>query len=250
MFGIDFLSNWVSNIASTSKNAFRYTKLVKDFATCIYILGGISLYESVRLNIPGSAPNLTSKNRFIEGEFQYSSFPELVQPLGYCGEDRTDSFDELESWHDQAEMSSLLKIHVIQALTLLDQIRLSPFLLAAYGTNGKYKAHDVLSRWSQNVRILGVCEILLHEHAQTHTHLYSVTQDDIYTNKRWKKTLRIIVESSMQIKRGEQVKSNDKTTFLNHPDLFSISSLQVNEPQVSIQDVMPTGSPISIPQHE
>ena len=97
-----FLSNWVSNVASTSKDAFRYTKsLKKGFATCGYILGDTNLYEFIRLNIPGSVPNLTSlrlmfsssKHRFIEGEFQYSSFQESVQPLdckyAFCGEDST-----------------------------------------------------------------------------------------------------------------------------------------------------------------
>lgn len=186
----------------------------------------------------------SSKHRFIEGEFQYSSFQELVQPLGFkyafCGEDSTsvipnvnydsrsnsfvgftlplkngfpqcqyystDSFDELESWHDQGEMSSLLNIHVIQALILPNQIRLSPFLLVVYGTNGKYKAHDVLM--SKNVRILG----------------FSTDCDA--------KNLRAMRESMVFF-------TNDKTTFLNYPDLFTISSLQVNEPQVSIQHNMP-----------
>jgi len=74
---------------------------VKDFAVSIYVLGGSTLYEFLRLNIPGSIPNLTSvrlmlsssKHKFIVGEFQYSRFLETVQPLGckyaFCGEDST-----------------------------------------------------------------------------------------------------------------------------------------------------------------
>lgn len=257
-FSIDFLSNWISNVASTSKNAFRYTKSIKDFANCLYILGGTNLYEFLRLNIPGSVPSLTSvrvafsssEHQFIEGEFRYSSFQELVRPLdckyAFCAEDSTsvtpkvnydsrsnsfvgltlplingfpqcqyystDDFDELESWHTQVDKSSLLNIHVIQALTSSNQIKLSPFLLAAYGTNGKYNARDVRSRWlhtfdvlmSQNIRILG----------------FSTDCDA--------KNFRAMRESMAFF-------SNDKTILLDHPDLFTISSLQVNELQISTQ---------------
>lgn len=182
-FSMNFLSNWMSNLASTSKNSFRYHESVKDFAISLYILGGPTLYEFVRLNISGSIPNLTSvhsmlsscKHKFIEGGFQYSRFLESVQPLGckyvFCSEDctavipkvtydsysnsfvgftlplkngfpscqfySTNSLDELESWHNEVEKSSLLNVHVIQGLTPQNQITCAPFLLAAYGTNNK-----------------------------------------------------------------------------------------------------------------
>jgi hypothetical protein len=258
-FSIDFLSNWMSNIASTSKNSFRYSQSIKDFAASLYILGGATLYEFLRLNIPASVPNLTSvrsmlssfKHQFIEGEFQYSRFQELVHPLGckyaFCGEDSTavipkvnydsrsnsfvgftlplkngfpccqfystDSLDELESWHNQMEKSSLLNIHVIQALSSRNQITLSPFLLAAYGTDNRYKAYDVLSRWSrifdvlmaQNIRILG----------------FSTDGDP--------KNLRAMRNSMAFF-------TKDQTIFLNHPNIFMISSLKVNKLYVLVQN--------------
>jgi hypothetical protein len=258
-FSIDFLSNWMSNIASTSKNSFRYSQSIKDFAASLYILGGPTLYEFLRLNIPASVPNLTSvrsmlssfKHQFIEGEFQYSRFQELVHPLGckyaFCGEDSTavipkvnydsrsnsfvgftlplkngfpccqfystDSLDELESWHNQMEKSSLLNIHVIQALSSRNQITLSPFLLAAYGTDNRYKAYDVLSRWSrifdvlmaQNIRILG----------------FSTDGDP--------KNLRAMRNSMAFF-------TKDQTIFLNHPNIFMISSLKVNKLYVLVQN--------------
>lgn len=258
-FSIDFLSNWMSNIASTSKNSFRYSQSVKDFAASVYIFGGPSLFEFLRLNIPGSVPNLTSvrsmllssKHRFIEGEFQYSRFLELVHPLGckyaFCGEDSTavipkvnydsrsnsfvgftlplkngfpccqfystNSLDELESWHNEVEKSSLLNIHVIQVLTSRNQITLSPFLLSAYGTNNRYNAHDILNRWSrifdvlmaQNIRILG----------------FSTDGDP--------KNLRAMRNSMTFF-------TKDQTIFLNHPNIFTISSLKVNELHVVTQN--------------
>lgn len=258
-FSIDFLSNWMSNIASTSKNSFRYSQSIKDFAASLYILGGPTLYEFLRLNIPASVPNLTSvrsmlsssKHQFIEGEFQYSRFQELVHPFGckyaFCGEDSTavipkvnydsrsnsfvgftlplkngfpccqfystDSLDELESWHNQMEKSSLLNIHVIQALSSRNQITLSPFLLAAYGTDNRYKAYDVLSRWSrifdvlmaQNIRILG----------------FSTDGDP--------KNLRAMRNSMAFF-------TKDQTIFLNHPNIFMISSLKVNKLYVLVQN--------------
>jgi len=258
-FSIDFLSNWMSNIASTSKNSFRYSQPVKDFAASVYILGGSNLFQFLRLNIPGSIPNLTSirsmlsssKYQFIEGEFQFSRFLELVQPLSckyaFCGEDSTavipkvsydassnsfvgftlplkngfpncqfystSSLDELESWHNEVDKSSLLNIHVIQALTSSNQHTLSPFLLSAYGTNNRYTADDILNRWSkifdvfmgQNIRILG----------------FSTDADQ--------KNLK-----AMRNSMGFFTK--DQTIFLHHPNIFTISSLKVNQLHVVIQN--------------
>ena len=197
-------------------------------------------------------PNLTSvrsilsssKHKLIEGEFQYSGFPGTVQPLGckyaFCGEDSTvvipkvsfdchsssfvgfvlplknglpssrfystTSLDELELWHNEVDKASLLNIHVIQGLTAQNQVASLPFLLAAYGTNNKYNSYDIVSRWSKifddlmtaNVRILG----------------FSTDGDP--------KQLR-----AMRNSMGFFTK--EKTIFLNHPNIFKISSLKVHE---------------------
>jgi hypothetical protein len=256
-FSLEFLSNWMSNIASTSKNSFRHSQSVKDFAASVYILGRSNLFEFLRLNIPGSIPNLTSvrsmlsssKYQFIEGEFQYSRFLELVHPLGckyaFCGEDSTavipkvnydsrsnsfigftlplkngfpcsqfystNSLDKLGSWHNEVDKSSLLNIHVIQALTPSNQLTLSPFLLSAYGTNNRYTADDILNRWSkifdvlmtQNIRILGFS-----------------TDGDQKNLKAMRNSMAFFTK--------------DQTIFLNHPNIFTISSLKVNELHVVI----------------
>lgn len=265
-FSIDFLSNWMSNVARTSKNSFRYPQSVKDFALSLYVLGGPTLYEFLRLNIPGSIPNLTSvcsmlsssKHKVIEGEFQYSRFLQTVEPLGckyaFCGEDSTavipkvvydsdlDSFvgfvlplkngipscrfysttslAELELWHNQVEKSSLLNIHVLQGLTSKNQVPCAPFLLAAYGTNNKYNASDIISRWSrtfdvlmaENIRVLG----------------FSSDGDP--------KNLRAMRNSMGFF-------SKDTTTFLNHPNIFKISSLKVYEVHLRIYHNRSVGCP-------
>lgn len=251
-FSIEFLSNWMSNTASSSKNSFRYTQSIKDFTISLYTLGGPTVYEFFRLNIPGSMPNRTSvhsmlsssEHRLIEGEFRYSSFLELAKPLGckyaFCGEDctaivpkvsydyrsnsfvgfslplkngfphcqfySTDSFDQLESWHNEVEKSTLLNVHVVQALNPSGQIKLPPFLLSAYGTDNKYKANDVLNRWSrifdilmaQDVRLLG----------------FSTDCDG--------KNLRAMRNSMAFF-------TNDQTIFLNHPNILTISSAKVHQ---------------------
>lgn len=251
-FSIDFLSNWLSNVASMSKNSFRYCQSVKDFASSVYILGGPTLYEFLRLNIPGSIPNLTSvrsilsssKYKLIEGEFQYTRFLETVQPLGckyaFCAEDSTvvipkisydsysnsfvgftlplkngfpscrfystTSLNELELWHNEVEKSSLLNTHVIQGLTSQDQIASTPFLLAAYGTNNKYNSYDILSRWSrmfdilmaENIRVLGFS-----------------TDGDAKNLKAMRNSMGFFTK--------------DKSPFLNHPNIFKISSFKVNK---------------------
>ena len=76
----------------------------------------------------------------------------------------TNSLFKLETWHNEVDKSSLLNTHVIQAICLITLFPPPPpFLLSTYGTNGKYTAKDVLSRWitifdlcmGQNIRILG-----------------------------------------------------------------------------------------------
>ena len=123
----------------------------------------------------------------------------------------TTSLDELESWHNEVEKSSLLNIHVIQALTSRNQIALSLFLLSAYGTNNKYNAYDILTRWSrifdvliaQNVRLLGFA-----------------TDGD--------------PKNMLAMRKAMAFFSRDQTIFLNHPNIFSITSLQVNELHIEI----------------
>lgn len=153
-------------------------------------------------SLPSLRSALTSsKYHFIEGEFQYERFKDFISSgncnYAFCGEDSTsvvprvsydtrsncfvgftlplkdgfpcsryfsaNSLSELETWHDQVEKSSLINVHVIQAISPVNQISPPPFLLAAYGTNSKYNAQDILNRWAkifdscmaQNVRILG-----------------------------------------------------------------------------------------------
>ena len=257
-FSIDFLSNWISNVARVSNSSFRYCSAIKEFAVSIYILGGRNLYEFIRLNICGSIPNITSirslisssKHKLIEGEFQYTTFIESIRPLNckyvFCGEDSTaiipkvsydshsnsfvgftlplkhgfprcnfystNSIDELESWHNEIEKSHLLNVHVIQGLLPQGRVVCPPFLLACYGTNNKHNSNDVLSRWVQifdtliakNIRLVG----------------FSSDADP--------KNLRAMRNSMAFF-------TKDKTIFLNHPNIFKISSLKVNEMYLVIQ---------------
>lgn len=256
-FSIDFLSNWTSNMIATSKNAFRYSESIKDFAISLYILGGPTLYEFLRLNLPGSVPNLTSvrsmisssTHEFIEGEFQYSHFLDLIKPLDckyvFCGEDSTavipkvsydshsnsfvgftlplkngfpccryfstTSLEALESWYNEVDQSSLLNIHVLQALTSRNQVALAPFLLSAYGTNNKYNAYDILSRWSQIFDILN---------AQGVRVLGFSTDGDPKNMRAMRNAMAFF--------------SKDQSIFLNHPNIFTVTSLKVNKFYVEI----------------
>ena len=208
-FSIEFISNLSSNWAS-AKTLYRFNQSVNDFASSLYILGGRSVYEFIRVNIPGSLPSLSTLNQtlasskfhLIEGEFQYDRLMDSCNMFGctyaFCGEDSTsvvprtaydtrsnnfvgftlplkngcpsprrfstDSLNELEAWHSNVDKSSLLHAHVVQALPIDNQRSPpSPFLLAAYGTNGKYTAQDIMNRWStifdsclvRNIRIIG-----------------------------------------------------------------------------------------------
>jgi hypothetical protein len=62
-----------------AKSCYYYNDSMRDFASCVFILGGRNVYEFIRLNIPGFLPSLTviqrsldsTTNRIGEGEFRY-----------------------------------------------------------------------------------------------------------------------------------------------------------------------------------
>lgn len=77
---------------------------------------------------------------------------------------RTQSFKQLKNWFDTTEKSSLLNLHMIQHILPIDKP--TPpvsFFLSAYGTDGSFKAIDILRRWififeqclNRKTRILG-----------------------------------------------------------------------------------------------
>ncbi|CAM4921707.1 unnamed protein product [Rotaria socialis] len=189
----------------------------------------------------------SSKKYFIEGEFQYERFNEFIELLdckyAFCGEDSTsvvskvcydsrsnsfvgftlplkdgfpcsryfstNSFGELEQWYEKIDKSFLINANVIQAVCPSNRTSPSPFLLAAYGTNSKYTARDILNRWSkifdsfmtQNIRILG----------------FSSDCDP--------KQMKAMGDSMGFF-------SNEHTGFEYHPDHFKISLFKANAPHL------------------
>ncbi|CAF3733967.1 unnamed protein product, partial [Rotaria sp. Silwood1] len=82
-------------------NHFRYSDSIKDFALSLYILGDKLTYEFVRLNLPGSLPNLTmlhslisnSNLKITEAEFRFdelqNKFKNLNIQYAFGSEDMT-----------------------------------------------------------------------------------------------------------------------------------------------------------------
>ena len=74
----------------------------------------------------------------------------------------TNSFAQLETWFTTENQSRLLNIYVVQPLQSDDTL-ISPYLLAAYGTDGQYSSKDVILRWAEifeqfrarGIRIIG-----------------------------------------------------------------------------------------------
>ena len=64
VFLIDFINTITKNLTKPS-NHFRYSGKIKDFASSLYILGGKLTYGFIRLNIPGSLPDLIMLNTLI-----------------------------------------------------------------------------------------------------------------------------------------------------------------------------------------
>ena len=77
---------------------------------------------------------------------------------------QTNSFNQLESWFNASDKSSLLNIHMIQPIPSSNSsIVPSSFLLSGYGVVNTYTSIDILRRWlfifdnclQKNIRIIG-----------------------------------------------------------------------------------------------
>lgn len=77
---------------------------------------------------------------------------------------RTDSFDQLKSWFNSADKSTLLNVHMVQPLQSSNKLAIpSPFLLSTYGVVNTFTSIDILRRWlfifdnciQKNIRIIG-----------------------------------------------------------------------------------------------
>ncbi|CAF1462305.1 unnamed protein product [Adineta ricciae] len=63
-----------------ARSRYSYSDSIREFASCLFILGGRNLYEFIRLNVTGLLPSLpvietlldSTENRIIEAEFRYS----------------------------------------------------------------------------------------------------------------------------------------------------------------------------------
>ncbi|CAF3713812.1 unnamed protein product [Rotaria socialis] len=87
-----FLNHFIDTIIDNltkSKNNFRYSNSIKNFALSLYILGGKLTYEFLRLNLPGSLPHLSllnslissSDSRISEGEFRFDQLQKHFDSL-------------------------------------------------------------------------------------------------------------------------------------------------------------------------
>jgi hypothetical protein len=100
----EFMKNFIDTITNNltkSSNHRRYSSTMKNFALSLYILGGKLTYEFIRVNLPGSLPNLTmlhtlisnSDSKISEGEFRFDllqkSFNNLNIQYAFGSEDGT-----------------------------------------------------------------------------------------------------------------------------------------------------------------
>ena len=58
----------------------------------------------------------------------------------------TDDFQQLEHWFLTITQATLLNTHVIQPLPS-QALHLSPYMLSAYGSDGRYTSSDIVLRW-------------------------------------------------------------------------------------------------------
>ncbi|CAF3778359.1 unnamed protein product [Rotaria sp. Silwood1] len=102
-FLVSFIDNLINN-CTQSPNNFRHSESIKNFAICLYVLGGKQTYEFICLNLYGSIPNLTTLGELIknsdtassEAEFNFGSLWHCRSHFGFCSEDITGIIRKVE----------------------------------------------------------------------------------------------------------------------------------------------------------
>ena len=95
-FLVSFIDNLINNYTQSSNN-FRHSESIKNFAICLYVLGGKQTYEFIHLNLYGSIPNLTTLGGLIknsdsaisEAELKFGTIRQCYSQFGFCSEDTT-----------------------------------------------------------------------------------------------------------------------------------------------------------------
>ncbi|CAF1560648.1 unnamed protein product, partial [Didymodactylos carnosus] len=148
----------------------------------LYVLAGSNTYELIRINLPGALPSISAlehynKNidlKMNECHFRFDRLTEHLDTINsknsfvgfipshhkgipQTSSYQTDDFQQLQERFMTIDKSSLINVHMVEPLlpslttttvTMPTQSSKSrPFLLAAYGTDTKSIAIDILRRW-------------------------------------------------------------------------------------------------------
>ncbi|CAF2106563.1 unnamed protein product [Rotaria magnacalcarata] len=178
-FLIDFI-NTITNNLTKSRNHFRYSDKIKDFALSLYILGGKLTeaefrfdqlqkhFKNLNLRYAFGSEDATGVIKKIKYDSITNKFIGFLTPLDHGVPIKeyyhTDSLDTLKLWFNSIDKASLLNVHMIQSVQSTTQNTIpSPFLLSAYGIDNTATANDILQRWwyilnqclQRNIRIIG-----------------------------------------------------------------------------------------------
>ncbi|CAF1550320.1 unnamed protein product, partial [Adineta ricciae] len=98
---LNIILKTIFNNLISDERGYRYDNTIRQFAASIYIFGGRTRYEFIRINIPALLPSVriiqsyiaSYENRLSEGSFNYNGISDrfgLNQTvLGFCAEDCT-----------------------------------------------------------------------------------------------------------------------------------------------------------------
>lgn len=119
--------------------------------------------KSSKCNYVFIAEDATSATCRVDYDATLNAFiglsPPLVDGLPQVNFFQTENFDQLELWFNEIDKAKLINLIMLKSLSLSDP----PFILSAYGSNGKAEAIDILKRWLfiydecriRNVHVIG-----------------------------------------------------------------------------------------------
>lgn len=149
----------------------------------------------------------------------------LIKGVPIVNHFQTDSFSDLQRWFHDYDKSTLINVHIVEPLltSAKDPMHSRPYILAAYGTNNRFNAIDVLRRWyflysnckDQNIRLVG----------------FSTDCDP-----RYLKAMRLSLGFFARLPNIDLLNSNNPLLEINYPDTWEFFFMRSKQLFLCMQD--------------
>lgn len=149
----------------------------------------------------------------------------LIEGLPIVNHFQTDKFSDLQTWFNDYEKSKLMNCHLLEPLmrTSNEQVHSRPYILAAYGTDNRFTAIDIIRRWcfmcnrcrEEGIRLVG----------------FSTDSDP-----RYLKAMRLSLEFFARLPNINLLDHQENLFVINYPKTWNFFFMRSKQPYLCMQD--------------